>query len=115
VTWCEQCRQGIFNKAGVFVDTERGYLEVRLKSAHLTPQEAVAVEAIADCHPRPATYDFIAERLYPNDADEPSDPNRSIRVLVHKCRHVLAPFGHVRIDTVPPVGYGLRIDQQCQI
>lgn len=50
-----------------------------------TPMEKRIVEALADCYPREATYEYIIDRMYGYD-DEPDSSKLVIKQLVHRIK-----------------------------
>ncbi len=91
--WCGECNRGIPNNSGVFVDLEKSKIVVTLTLDHVAPQEALLMEALVDTFPRVASLEYIVERLYLHEADEPEDAQGLVRVLVVRLRKALEPIG----------------------
>lgn len=93
---CDECDQLVSNRSGVRVDLESGNVAVLQNLGSFPPKPLLLLEALADCFPRPADYDYLTERMYSCEADIPRDERRSLRVHVHKLRGLLA-WSSVRV------------------
>jgi DNA-binding response OmpR family regulator len=94
------CGHPLVYVADVIVDLEENRFYRNGKFITVQPMTARLLDALVDCFPRPASYDYISARLNPHDPTT----NEAIRVHVHKARKATEGMG-VEIVNVSTKGY----------
>lgn len=100
------CCGNLLKNQRIHVDLDTNRFVFGSLSIRLQPQKIELMKILVDCHPRTASHDFIASRLF--GLIEPKDARNSIKVHVFQLRRLLAGFD-VWIRNIPHVGYRLDI------
>lgn len=76
------------------------------RQIHLAAQEADLLAVLAKNHGRVVSTATVLTSLWPVDADEPGDPNNTMRQVLHRLREKLEGTG-LQIETVRELGMKL--------